>query len=273
MYLDNVGTLTVLNGFLANRNGSPATKYLRIYDDELFAWDAGAVAPLKIQRAGGVTTFLGPVTLAGAPTVDLHAATKKYADDGDAVALFSANSYTNARVLKAGDTMTGVLDIDLPSGTTPLIVRSATGISNYVPFYQGTTRRGYVGVFPADGSRFNIYSDTSEIFIRSDTGLPIIFAGGGSETMRVGTTNIFLGKTTTAIGDTGVYITSTGQFVGTTATNVDGVVSNATSAAVVTGHDFFSARNDNTVARHDPRHGRRRGLQPDLRLPTEERAR
>ncbi|WP_155373747.1 hypothetical protein [Catellatospora vulcania] len=40
---------------------------------------------LKLNRSGG--TLSGPLTLSGAPTVDLHAATKKYADDGLALKL------------------------------------------------------------------------------------------------------------------------------------------------------------------------------------------
>ena len=247
MYLDNVGTLTTLNGFLANRSGSPATKYLRIYDDELFAWDAGAVAPLKIQRAGGTTTFLGPVTLAGAPTVDLHAATKKYADDGDAVMLYSANTFTNdSAVSVSGDTMTGVLNIDMPTGTTPIICTTAAATANYIPFYQAATRRGYVGVFPADGSQIRLYADTGDVNIRG-TAAVTFNVGATGEVGRVADNAIVVGKTNTTMATVGAYMSIGGQIACTIGSNVDQIVANAVNTAIVTGHDFFSARNDNVV--------------------------
>ena len=52
----------------------------------------------KVNKAGD--TMTGALTLSGAPTLDLHAATKKYADDGLAL-----------KVAKAGDTLTGFLTL------------------------------------------------------------------------------------------------------------------------------------------------------------------
>jgi hypothetical protein len=49
----------------------------------------------KVSKSGD--TMTGALTLSGAPTVDLHAATKKYVDDGDAAAESAANSYTDGR--------------------------------------------------------------------------------------------------------------------------------------------------------------------------------
>lgn len=49
----------------------------------------------KVSKSGD--TMTGALTLSGAPTVDLHAATKKYVDDGDAATESAANSYTDTR--------------------------------------------------------------------------------------------------------------------------------------------------------------------------------
>lgn len=58
----------------------------------------GLDASAFLQKAGG--TMVGALILAGAPTADLHAATKRYADDIAA-----------AKLAKAGDTMTGLLTL------------------------------------------------------------------------------------------------------------------------------------------------------------------
>lgn len=52
----------------------------------------------SFSASGG--TLTGPLTLAGAPTADLHAATKQYVDDGD-----------KDKLNKTGDTMTGALTL------------------------------------------------------------------------------------------------------------------------------------------------------------------
>jgi hypothetical protein len=49
----------------------------------------------KVSKSGD--TMTGALTLSGAPTADLHAATKKYVDDGDAATESAANSYTDGR--------------------------------------------------------------------------------------------------------------------------------------------------------------------------------
>ena len=60
----------------------------------------------KVAKAGD--TMTGLLTLSGAPTVDLHAATKLYVDAGDAL-----------KVAKAGDTMTGLLTLSgAPTATS-----------------------------------------------------------------------------------------------------------------------------------------------------------
>ncbi len=73
-----------------------------------------AYADTKVALAGG--TLTGLLTLAGAPTVALHAATKQYVDEAAAAA--AAES-----VSRAGDTMTGLLTL---SGAPTVALHAAT---------------------------------------------------------------------------------------------------------------------------------------------------
>lgn len=56
-------------------------------------WSLGTLLAGYLQKVGG--TLTGDLTLAGAPTVDLHAATKKYVDD----AVAGVATYPSPRVL------------------------------------------------------------------------------------------------------------------------------------------------------------------------------
>jgi len=105
-----------MTGHLVLPTGPGATNAVR--KDYVDAADATLTAGLaaKVDKAGD--TMTGLLTLSGAPTVDLHAATKKYADDGDA-------ALNTAKVAKAGDTMTGALTINMASPS--LILNKATG--------------------------------------------------------------------------------------------------------------------------------------------------
>ena len=67
-----------------------------------------------LQNTGG--TMTGPLVLAGAPTLGLHAATKTYVDAAIA-AIPAASASTSAALLKAGGTMTGPLILSGPPTT------------------------------------------------------------------------------------------------------------------------------------------------------------
>jgi hypothetical protein len=60
----------------------------------------------KLDLAGG--TLTGALTLAGAPTANLHAATKKYVDDGLALKLALAGGTLTGALILAGDPTTGL---------------------------------------------------------------------------------------------------------------------------------------------------------------------
>lgn len=70
---------------------------------------ADSADALKANKAGD--TFTGPVILAGAPVVDLEAATKKYVDDSSTALSGGLVTQVNSKVSKAGDAMTGPLSL------------------------------------------------------------------------------------------------------------------------------------------------------------------
>lgn len=71
------------------------------------AADVRAKADAQVQAAIGTLvkksgdTMTGLLTLSGPPTANLHAATKKYADDGDAATLASSKTYTDQKIASA----------------------------------------------------------------------------------------------------------------------------------------------------------------------------
>ena len=102
--------------------------------------------------------FTDPVTLAGAPTIDLHAVTKKYVDDADAIHTYGMTVMQN--YLQTNYTQKGSVNVPLPvvntnvnqavtfpkeySGTPRVVcqVRS-TGASNSFWATQGVTTTGF----------------------------------------------------------------------------------------------------------------------------------
>lgn len=77
----------------------------------------------KVDRRGD--TLTGALTLSGAPTLALHAATKKYVDDTSAYIQnnFASNTALSGRIARTGDTMTGALTL---SGTPTAALHAAT---------------------------------------------------------------------------------------------------------------------------------------------------
>ena len=65
----------------------------------------------KVAKAGD--TMTGALTLSGAPTADLHAATKKYVDDAEA----AANAYTDGEVSTINTTIGNLTTDDVAEGT------------------------------------------------------------------------------------------------------------------------------------------------------------
>jgi hypothetical protein len=66
-----------------------------IADNPNYATDAAAAVAGRVAKSGD--TMTGDLTLPGAPTLTLHAATKGYVDQAETDAVSSANSYTDGR--------------------------------------------------------------------------------------------------------------------------------------------------------------------------------
>jgi hypothetical protein len=66
-----------------------------IGDNPNYATDLATSVGTKVSKAGD--TMTGALTLSGAPTSSLHAATKQYVDTAESDAVTSANSYTDGR--------------------------------------------------------------------------------------------------------------------------------------------------------------------------------
>lgn len=97
----------------------------------------------KVDRRGD--TMTGALTLSGSPTLDLHAATKKYVDDTSAYIQnnFASNTALNGRVARTGDTMTGALTL---SGTPTAALHAATKqyVDNAVADAKNSIAKPYV---------------------------------------------------------------------------------------------------------------------------------
>ena len=65
----------------------------------------------KVSKSGD--TMTGALTLSGAPTADLHAATKKYVDDAEA----AANTYTDDEITAVNSTISALDTDDVAEGT------------------------------------------------------------------------------------------------------------------------------------------------------------
>jgi len=139
--------------------GSPALLYFKqtgtskwlmgkAIDHSFFIQDDALGQSILTAVSGGGVTIGRPLTLAYAPTVDMHAATKKYVDDNaggggaasdiaftpvtgvSSATVQAAIEELNAeKVAKAGDTMTGGLTL-APTSGNPMLHLSKTGATS-----------------------------------------------------------------------------------------------------------------------------------------------
>ena len=79
-----------------------------IGDDASFATTIGTQIGEKVAKAGD--TMTGALTLSGAPTSNLHAATKAYVDAAETDAVATAESYTDGEITTALSTAQGYAD-------------------------------------------------------------------------------------------------------------------------------------------------------------------
>jgi hypothetical protein len=172
--------------------------------------------------------ILVPLILPADPAAAFEAATKQYVDARDVL-----------NVLKAGDTMTGTLTLQNPTTGTDLlkIVSDAGRTWNLIAWYRpdGTTRQANITTNITTNS-LKLTADMNEIE----------FATGGVTVGRWDTGGLFLvGKTAAGISNAGIQLPPNASIGSTTSTDVANYIANAISAAVVVGHDYFSARDNN----------------------------
>lgn len=127
----------------------------------------------KLPKAGG--TMTGPLALSGAPTVDLHAATKKYVDDADA-----------SLAPKASPVFTGAAQFDDGTAAAPAVAFSGdtdTGLyrsgANTLAFSTGGSYRGH---FSASGGLWVGNDNASEASSGPGTIGSYVSAGNASVT-------------------------------------------------------------------------------------------
>jgi hypothetical protein len=135
----HAATKTYVDGLIAGGTAVDSTARSAAAAAQTTANDA-------MPKVGG--TFTGMVTLSGPPSTGLHPATKTYVDgliSGGTAVDNTARTSANNRVLKAGDTMTGVLLLSDGSVSAPsLAPASSPGSGIYFPAV-GTVSIGSAG--------------------------------------------------------------------------------------------------------------------------------
>lgn len=106
----------------------------------------------KLDKSGG--TMTGPLTLSGAPTANLHAATKKYVDDSKPTktsqltndsGYLTAHQDIGGKLNKAGDTMTGPLTLhDAPTSNLHAATKKYVDDSKPTKTSQLTNDSGFI---------------------------------------------------------------------------------------------------------------------------------
>lgn len=118
----------------------------------------------------GGGTLTGALKLSGAPTEDLHAVTKKYADDG----VSSANTNANGRVSKAGDLMSGALNILLSSTAFSPLLNLRNSGSGDIALRMAGGGRDFTGQHIEIGQRAD-----GDLFLWNGAGIQWRFTKGG----------------------------------------------------------------------------------------------
>lgn len=193
-YNDSTGSISVDTSVIANRqyvddavadlvDSAPALLdtlnelAAAIGDDENFVTTVTTSIGEKVAKAGD--TMTGALTLYGAPTLGLHAATKTYVDDAAGTAVDNANSYTDGAIL-AGNAVAepvyAAIDFNgvAKNVAATVSVPTASTVTAYEWNHSGF-KSGKFTVKVANGS----HTELSEILVTSDTSNNIHFTEYG----------------------------------------------------------------------------------------------
>ncbi len=138
-----------------------------IGDDANFVTTVTTGLSEKVAKAGD--TMTGALTLNADPVNDLHAATKQYVDTAETDAVTSANSYTDAEVLKLVDGTTDFEHVDVNAvsrqiaGTTGNIATAAA--TTVVQWHKNDYRSAKILVKAKNGTHTHL----SELVLTLDT--------------------------------------------------------------------------------------------------------
>jgi Domain of unknown function (DUF4082) len=148
-----------------------------------------------------------------------------------------------------GFTTAGTETLRINANLTGELARFNTGVNGYVAFYEGATRRGYLGHYPAGNMR--IWADTGAMTVGCQTaGQVLTFATGNVERGRFDDNGHFcVGQTNATVTAVGNYINVTmGQMVAIQdLLNQPNFISNQIGAANAGGSDVAHFRMANTT--------------------------
>lgn len=180
---------------------------------------------------GGLQVF-GIALLKADPVGALEAATKQYVD---------------TRVLKAGDTMTGPLNIRTGAGA--LQIENVSTLYSLIEFWNTgkTTRVAHVGTQSTD-TNLRLWADIGNAYLGTTAaGTAIIFQTAATEAARIDGNNHFMcGMNTASITNAGFYFNANNQGLNSTTAAAGNPNLICNKAAIASAHPYVSFRNTNT---------------------------
>lgn len=223
-----------------------------VYGAKAAAAAAQSTANAAMPKSGG--TFTGAVTLAGAPTADLQAATKKYVDDAKTAAAADATSKANAAQAAAATDASSKANQALSDAKAYADQKTAglTGAMHYKGAVEawpptGSYAAGDVVIFSSkeyvyDGKEWRELGDENSFVLKTTTvnghalsGNITLTAGDVGAAVAADITNAINALDATTVGGAGRYIQSvseTNGIISATAANLPTALKNPNALTV-----------------------------------------